>query len=306
MVSSGVWAGDIPLKDAWALADIFDPSATMESELRRHNLIGDIECSSEGFPLGAHFELHIEQGPILPANNRRIGVVRGAQAYRWFTINITGRDAHTGTTPLEMRSDPLLAASKMIAASNGVAKRHGALASTGVLKMPPSSSTNTIASHVSFTLDIRHPEDAVVDKVQAECLAAFEALAKEDGRGVSLAWTLDTDSPAVRFDDECIVAVEAAANGLVGPDGWLHITSGAGHDSVYTSRRCPTTMIFVPCKDGVSHHPEEYCSPEDWWVCPPRCGKSDMLTRAQRSGHAGPVGSCRQLRPAESKQAVKR
>ncbi|KAH6662677.1 putative beta-alanine synthase [Plectosphaerella plurivora] len=264
MVSSGVWAGDIPLQKAWSLADIFDPSATMESELRRHDLIGDIACSSDGFPLGAHFELHIEQGPILPANNARIGVVRGAQAYRWLTISLAGRDAHTGTTPLEMRSDPLLAAAKMISASNAVAKRHGALASTGVLKMPPSSSTNTIASNISFTLDIRHPEDAVVDTVQAECLAAFEALAKEDGRGVGFSWTLDTDSPATKFDDECIAAVENAADALVGPEGWLHITSGAGHDSVYTSRRCPTTMIFVPCKDGVSHHPEEYCSPEDW------------------------------------------
>ncbi|KAL4411060.1 hydantoinase/carbamoylase family amidase [Colletotrichum abscissum] len=266
MMSSGVWAGEIPREKAWDLGDIFDPSVTVKSELERHGYIGQLACSSDastGYPLGAHFELHIEQGPILEENGRKIGVVQGAQAYRWFTFTITGRDAHTGTTPLKSRRDPLLAASKMIASSNAIAKELGALASTGVLKIPPSSSTNTIVSEVTFTLDIRHPENAVVEEVQRRCIESFEKIAGEDGSGVEVQWTLDTDSPAVKFDKECIQAVENAAIGLFGPDGWLPLTSGAGHDSVYTSKRCPTTMIFVPCKDGVSHHPEEYCSPED-------------------------------------------
>lgn len=269
MVSSGVWAGEVPLEQAWNLPDIFDPSATMKTELQRHGLIGDVACSSDpasGYPLGAHFELHIEQGPILEGSGKKIGVVRGAQAYRWLTFTVVGRDTHTGTTPFAMRRDPLLAAAKMIAASNAIAQEHGALASTGVIKIPPSSSTNTVASQVTFTLDIRHPDDGVVAKVQDECLAAFEKIAKEDGKGVEMQWALDTDSPAVKFDQNCIAAVEKAADGLVGRDGWLHLTSGAGHDSVHASKRCPTTMIFVPCKDGVSHHPEEYCSPEDWYV----------------------------------------
>ncbi|KAL3956876.1 hypothetical protein ACCO45_009722 [Purpureocillium lilacinum] len=164
---------------------------------------------------------------------------------------------------LEARSDPLLAAAKMIASSHAIAKKYGALASTGIVKIPTNSSTNTIASETSFTLDIRHPEDGVVAEVEKLCLDSFRQISKEDGKGVALSWTLDTDSPAVKFDRDCIQAVEAAATELVGPDGWLPITSGAGHDSVYTSSRCPTTMIFVPCRDGVSHHPEEYCSPED-------------------------------------------
>ncbi|KAK6213178.1 hydantoinase/carbamoylase family amidase [Colletotrichum tabaci] len=267
MMSSGVWAGEISREKAWGLADIFDPSVTVKAELERHGYVGPLACSSDegagGYPLGAHFELHIEQGPLLEESGKRLGVVQGAQAYRWYTVTVTGRDAHTGTTPLKSRRDPVLAASKMIAASNGIAKELGALASTGVIKIPASSSTNTIVSEVVFTLDIRHPEDAVVDEVQQRCLESFGRIAGEDGRGVEMRCTLDTDSPAVRFDGECIRAVEDAANGLVGPDGWLPLTSGAGHDSVYTSKRCPTTMIFVPCKDGVSHHPEEYCSPED-------------------------------------------
>jgi hydantoinase/carbamoylase family amidase len=267
MLSSGVWAGVIPLEDAYNLTDISDSSVTLRSELERHGLLGKVACSSDptnGYPLGAHFELHIEQGPILEENKKMIGVVQGAQAYRWYTFNVVGRDAHTGTTPLKMRKDPLLAACKMIAASNTIAQRLGALASTGVIKIPPTSSTNTIASHVTFTLDVRHPSDEIVDRYETQCLEAFANIAREDGKGVELSWTMDTDSKAVRFDAGCIEAVEFAANGLVGPDGWLPITSGAGHDSVNTSKHCPTTMIFVPCKDGVSHHPEEYCSPEDW------------------------------------------
>ncbi|KAK1255636.1 hypothetical protein MKX07_007895 [Trichoderma sp. CBMAI-0711] len=263
MMASGVWAGKIPLEQAYSLADIFDPSVTVKSELQRLGYIGNVACSSAGYPLGAHFELHIEQGPILQDAGKKIGVVQGGQAYRWFTVTVDGRDAHTGTTPLKSRSDPLLATSKMIVASNSIAKSLGALASTGVLKIPPSSSTNTIASRVTFTLDIRHPDDAVVDQVQSLCFEAFKDIAKQDGRGVQVDWTLDTDSPATKFDPDCIKMVEKAATDLVGSDGWLHITSGAGHDSVNTSARCPTTMIFVPCKDGVSHHPEEYCSPED-------------------------------------------
>jgi hydantoinase/carbamoylase family amidase len=264
MVASGVWAGAIAIEDAYALADIADPNATQGSELKRIGFIGDVPCSSEANPLGAHFELHIEQGPILEGEKKKIGVVQGAQAYKWLTFTITGRDAHTGTTPLYMRSDPMLATCKMISTAHEIAKRRGGLASTGILKTPTNSSTNTIMSQVSFSLDIRHPEDSVVAELLEACLDAFKRIAKEEGRGVQIKWTLDTDSPAVKFDRDCIQAVQTAAESLVGPNGWLPLTSGAGHDSVYTSRHCPTTMIFVPCRDGVSHHPEEYCAPEDW------------------------------------------
>lgn len=270
MTASGVWSGDIALQEAWDLRDIHNPNITLKSELKRHGYMGKINCSYDtsagGYPLGAHFELHIEQGPILIDSSRSIGVVQGSQAYRWLSFTVTGRDAHTGTTPLSARKDPLLAASKMVASSNEIAQRHGALASTGIFKIPPNASTNTIASEVTFSLDIRHPDDNVVDTVQSECLNSFHKIAAQDGRGVSFMWKVDTDSAAVKFDAHCIDAVRNAAHSLVGDGKYLNITSGAGHDSVYTSRRCPTTMIFVPCLDGVSHHPEEYCSQQDWYV----------------------------------------
>ena len=266
-MASGVWAGVTPLETAWNLTDIFNPNITVKSELQRHGYMGDVACSSgdgQGIPLAAHFELHIEQGPILEESGKKIGVVRGAQAYKWFTITVTGRDAHTGTTPLRNRKDPVLAAAKMIAASNEIASAHGALASTGVLKIPPSSSTNTIAASVTFTLDIRHPDDAAVAQIHQECVNRFDTIALEDGKGVELSWALETDSPSVKFDTACIEQVEQAARSVVGDGRWEYMTSGAGHDSVYTSKKCPTAMIFVPCREGVSHHPEEYCSPEDW------------------------------------------
>ena len=265
MCASGVWAGVIPIETAWNLRDIHDPNVTLRSELERHGYIGAIPCDAiSGIQLGAHFELHIEQGPMLLENGRSIGVVEGAQGYRWFTFTVHGKDAHTGTTPLSARHDPLLAASRMIAASNDIAKRHDALASTGIIKVPPNASTNTLPYQVTFTLDIRHPKDSIVHAVQEECLDAFTQIASQDGKGVSLDWSLDTDSPAVKFDQGCVASIQAAADHLVGPTGSMLMTSGAGHDSVYTNRHCPTAMIFVPCRDGVSHHPTEYCSPEDW------------------------------------------
>ncbi|RDW58573.1 M20 family metallo-hydrolase [Aspergillus mulundensis] len=263
MCSSCVWAGAIPIQAAWDLRDIQNNKVTLRSELERHGYLGDISCSHEAYPLGAHIELHIEQGPILEETGRSVGVVLGAQGYRWLKFTVTGKDAHTGTTPFSARKDPLLAASKMIVASNEIAKKHGALASTGILKIPDNSSTNTVASEVVFTLDIRHPDDAVVHAVEEECLRSFQAISTQDGKGVTLNWTVDTDSPAVKFHPDCTNSIKAAAEALVGKEGWMEMTSGAGHDSVYTSRHCPTAMIFVPCRDGVSHHPTEYCAPED-------------------------------------------
>lgn len=154
----------------------------------------------------------------------------------------------------------------MIAASHDIAKRHDALASTGIIRVPSNASTNTVSSQVTFTLDIRHPQDNVVHAVQDECLQSFKSIASQDGKGVSFDWVLDTDSPTVKFDDNCVASIQAAADQLVGRDKSMLMISSAGHDTVYTSKCCPSAMIFIPCRDGVSHHPTEYSTPEDWYV----------------------------------------
>ncbi|TKA32940.1 hypothetical protein B0A50_01166 [Salinomyces thailandicus] len=287
MVSSGVWAGSIPLEKAHELRSVIpanDP-ATMKTELQRIGYLGEVPCSWEATPMAAHFELHIEQGPILEAEDRRVGVVQGVQSYKWFTLTVKGRDSHTGATSFQHRADALLTASKMILASHKIAAKHSALASTGILGLRPGS-TNTVPGFVQFSLDIRAPQDETVNAVEAECREAFSSLAAgenvlsiNDGcapssRTCSVEWRTDFTSPATHFHDNCIACVQAAGSDLcsgssssqvqgkdIGAWGKL-MTSGAGHDSVYANKRCPTSMIFVPCRDGVSHNPTEYSNPE--------------------------------------------
>ncbi|KAF2724011.1 amidase [Polychaeton citri CBS 116435] len=280
MVSSGVWAGEIPLEKAQGLKSVIPASdtATMKSELERIGYLGDVPCNYEAVPMAAHFELHIEQGPILEATEKKVGIVRGVQAYKWFTITVKGRDCHTGTTSFAHRADALLTASKMILYSHRAASKAGALASTGILTLRPGS-TNTVPGHVKFSLDIRAPADKTVDEVEAQCKRAFTAIAAGENvnginddctpsdRQCSIDWVTDSVSPAVNFHDDCIRCVTDASVDLFGKDKLETLTekmtSGAGHDSVYASKRVPTSMIFIPCRDGVSHNPAEYSTPED-------------------------------------------
>lgn len=273
MMSSGVWAGKTTLEQAHSTKEVDGP-ATVKSELERIGYLGDIPASYKSTPMGAHFELHIEQGPLLERASKKIGVVQGVQAYKWFTIDIKGRDAHTGSTPFADRADALLLAARLITHSHRVATKHQALASTGILRLSPGS-TNTIPGHVSFTLDVRSPVDETVDEVENQLKHDFDLLARGvdvDGLlagatpslPLSVAWQTDTISSATKFHPDCIQAVRESAESVLGDrDGMIDISSGAGHDSVYTSMHCPTTMIFIPCKGGVSHNPEEWSSPEE-------------------------------------------
>lgn len=162
----------------------------------------------------------------------------------------------------------------MIVASNAIAKNCDGLATTGIITAQPGS-VNTMPHTVSFTLDIRHTLDEDLQNMEEKCKAEFSRIAEvESEKGCTLSWKLLVDSPAVHFHPDCISAVEESAEeacgGLPGTsdDGklWKHMISGAGHDSCYTNRRCPTAMAFTPTKDGISHNPTEYCSPEDWCV----------------------------------------
>ena len=285
MVSSGVWAGSIPLQKAHDLKSVIpaNDTATMKTELERIGYLGTTECSHKAMPMAAHFELHIEQGPILEAEGRKVGVVQGVQAYKWFTITVKGLDSHTGSTSFAHRADSLLTAAKMILASHKLAHANKALASTGILTLKPGS-TNTVPGFVQFSLDIRAPKDETVEATEAACRDAFTAICEgKDVYGVNadcapsdkhctVEWRTDSVSPAVKFHDDCIRCAQDAGRALFGEaevqDGNLGawgkmMTSGAGHDSVYTSKRVPTCMIFSVCKDGVSHNPAEYTKPED-------------------------------------------
>lgn len=276
MVSSGVWAGKITLDHAHNLQEVGSGAATMKSELERIGYLGSTPASHTVMPMAAHFELHIEQGPILESEKRKVGIVKGAQAYRWYTVEVNGRDAHTGTTPFSARSDALLAASKMVLHSHRAATKLGALASTGIVTLNPGS-VNTIPSNVKFSLDIRAPTDDTVKAVEAEIKDSFALIASgvdvgnlnngcTPSRPCTVNIRTDSVSEATGFHEDCIHCVSDSAASLFGSE-FSKLTktmvSGAGHDSVFTSKVCPTGMIFVPCKDGVSHNPTEYSSPED-------------------------------------------
>ncbi|KAK5047570.1 hypothetical protein LTR84_006667 [Exophiala bonariae] len=274
-VSSGVWSGHIPLDLAWNCLEI-TPSQdgnryTMKEELERIGFLGVTPASYESQPIAAHFELHIEQGPVLEHERRKIGVVSGGQAYKWFEVSIKGRDSHAGSTPMEARKDSVLAAAKMIVESNKIAKAHSGLITTGLVETEPGS-INTTACTTRFTLDMRHHLDSELANIEDECLTTFRRIAAEDSEaGVLVEWQQLAANPAVTFHHDCISVIESAAEDALvdlpktANDGklWKHMVSGAGHDSFHTSRRCPTGMIFTPTREGLSHTPSEYCSPED-------------------------------------------
>ncbi|CAO1621274.1 unnamed protein product [Parajaminaea phylloscopi] len=271
VVSSQVWAGKVSLQDAWnlretpALAE--DPARlrTQKEELERIGYLGSTECSYKGYPLAAHFELHIEQGPILESKGKKVGVVQGGQAYRWYTLDIGGQDAHTGATPYANRADALLLASHIMVENKRLSLQHGGLCSTGILTLTPGS-TNTIPGSVRLTLDMRHPSTAALLEMDKALQEQIQRLASDRSiqpRTCSTEMRLDVHSDAVDFHADTIACVRQSAEALVGADMVEDIWSGAGHDSCAVSKRCPTSMIFIPCKGGVSHNPVEYSSPEE-------------------------------------------
>lgn len=275
-ISSGVWAGSIPLETGWNCKEAASLATgptlrTVKEELERIGFLGSVPASHEAQPIAAHFELHIEQGPILEDEREKVGVVTGAQAYNWYQVEVVGRDSHAGTTPLAARRDAMLAAAKMMVASNVIASESSGLITTGIVDAQPGS-VNTLPRTVKFTIDARHPSNEKLAGMVASCKEAFERIAKEDsGKGVQVRWTTLTENMAVEFHNDCISAVEDAAAETTshlpeaeeGRKLWRHMLSGAGHDSCHTSKRCPTAMIFTPTRDGMSHTPDEYCSPED-------------------------------------------
>jgi N-carbamoyl-L-amino-acid hydrolase len=219
---------------------------------------GDVPVGST--PIGAMFELHIEQGPILEAEGKTIGVVTGVQGMRWYEATVTGRDAHTGSTPMRLRKNALVGAARLVEAVDRIAHDHApdAVGTVGLIEAKPNS-RNVIPGEVFLTVDFRHPEDAVLDRMEAALAEAMREIPAALGLGIE--WRKVWDSPAVRFDPDCIAAVRegAAKAGFAMRD----MVSGAGHDAAYVARVAPTTMIFVPCAGGLSHNEAESTSLEE-------------------------------------------
>ncbi len=211
-----------------------------------------------GRPVGAFFEAHIEQGPILERENCTIGVVTAAQGQRWYEIQWTGMESHAGTTPMEGRRDALLGAALLIAEVRRIGSRPDGRSTVGVIESKPQS-RNTIPGRVFMTLDLRHPDDAELAAMDAEMKAAAARIAAGHRLDVRIEqiWYF----PPTPFDSACVAAVRNAAAKAGLPH--MDIVSGAGHDACYVARVAPTGMIFVPCKDGISHNEIEDARKED-------------------------------------------
>ena len=257
MMGSGAFAGVFSEAEILGRPDNVT-GVLLQDELQRIGYAGSLPAG--GREVGAYFEAHIEQGPILENEKRTIGVVTGAQGQRWYEVTVTGQEAHAGPTPMPLRKDALVAAARMVNSVNvlGHAFLPGACATVGFIDASPNS-RNTIPGRVFFTVDLRHPDDEILAMMNDRLRNGFAEIAKTAGCTVEVKdfWQF----PATPFDEGCVEAVRHAAE--QGGHSHREIVSGAGHDAVYIARIAPTGMIFIPCKDGISHNEIESATPED-------------------------------------------
>jgi beta-ureidopropionase / N-carbamoyl-L-amino-acid hydrolase len=255
MTASGVFGGAFTRDFALARAD--REGVTFGAALDAIGYRGAESCGQH--PLSAFFELHIEQGPLLEAEGKQIGVVTGVQGLRWYEVTVTGQDAHTGATPMHLRKDALIGAARLIERVAEIARAHAPLAvgSVGMAEVKPNS-RNVVPGEVFFCVDLRHPEAAVLDSMQQMLVASLSEIC--DPLGLGVAMSCIADAAPVRFDPECIAAVRhgAETSGFSTRD----MVSGAGHDAAYVARVAPTAMVFVPCRGGISHNEAEFSSKE--------------------------------------------
>jgi N-carbamoyl-L-amino-acid hydrolase len=255
MLASGVYAGVFTQDYAYARED--REGRKFGDELERIGYRGADPVGSQKFQ--AMFELHIEQGPILEAESRMVGIVTGVQGMRWYEVTVKGQEAHTGATPMALRRNALLGAARMIEAVHEVGMDHlPGVASVGLIENRPNS-RNVVPGEVFFTVDLRHPDDAVLERMETAYRAALQGIAASDK--LELEEKRIWISPAVKFDPRLIQCVKAGAE----KSGFTtrEMASGAGHDAAYIARVAPTTMIFVPCLGGLSHNEAESTSFEE-------------------------------------------
>jgi N-carbamoyl-L-amino-acid hydrolase len=255
MLCSGVYAGVFTPEFAYTRED--RNGITLGDELERIGYKGKAKAGEIKFQ--AMFELHIEQGPILEAEAKMIGVVTGVQGMRWYEVTVKGQESHTGATPMGLRKNALLGAARMIEAIHQLGMAHlPGVASVGLIENKPNS-RNVVPGEVFFTVDLRHPDETVLDRMEAEFREALPRIATETR--IEFEEKCIWKSPAVKFAPELIDCVREGA----GQAGYTtrEMASGAGHDAAYIARVAPTTMVFVPCLGGISHNEAESTTLEE-------------------------------------------
>jgi N-carbamoyl-L-amino-acid hydrolase len=256
MLGSGVFTNVFDLDYAYGLED--EDGETFGEELERIGYRGDAPC--EPRDLHCYFELHVEQGPYLDERDLSVGVVEGVYGFSWIDAAFLGNADHAGPTPMHLRNDALVATSDVITAVRRITATGGPdlVGTVGSVDVRPNS-INVIPERVEFTIDLRSYDNAVVDD-------AVERIREEvanaaDREGVDFEFEEIMRIDADPFDDGCVETVARAAD-AIGAD-YMRMVSGAGHDANYLNTLCPTSMIFVPSVDGISHTEDEYTEWDD-------------------------------------------
>ncbi|MCX2863286.1 Zn-dependent hydrolase [Paucibacter sp. PLA-PC-4] len=255
MMGSGVFAKAFTLEHAYAATDTEGKS--VKEELARIGYIGPEEPGDHA--IGSYFETHIEQGPVLEDHDKTIGVVTGVLGIKWYDCTVTGMEAHAGPTPMALRKDALQVATVLMQEVVATALRYGphGRGTVGMVQVHPNS-RNVIPGRVKFSIDMRNSTDALVDAMDADIRKFAADLSAKTGLPIQI--ELVSHYPAAPFHADCVAAVAKAAEAL----GYSNMpaVSGAGHDAVYMARLAPAGMIFIPCKDGISHNEIEDAKPE--------------------------------------------
>jgi len=255
MMGSGVYCGAFTLEHALTQRD--RDGVSVDEALRAIGYAGSEPAVAAPGAVAAYFEAHIEQGPVLEAADTVIGVVQGALGQRWYDVTLTGMEAHAGPTPMTMRRDALLAAAHLVQRVNRIALDHGphARGTVGCLSVYPDS-RNVIPGQINMTVDFRAGDDATLtsmdEALRRDCAQLTEGISAQVQQVVYF--------PPQPFDPELIDDLRASARDL--NLSAMDVVSGAGHDAVYLARIAPSAMIFVPCKDGISHNEIEDARPD--------------------------------------------
>lgn len=256
MTGSGAFAGVFGVDEV--LQKLDDAGICFDDALSAIGHAGDLPVGER--PVGTYLEAHIEQGPILEAEGKTIGVVTGGQAMRWYDVEVVGQECHAGPTPMSRRRDALLSASMLVQAVDRIGREFGedARATCGYIKATPNS-RNTVVGHLALSVDFRHPDDDILVNMDAAFFEACREINLQQGAVLKAEqiWLC----PATHFDSDCIrqVAESAQRNGFSARE----IVSGAGHDAFYLARVAPTAMVFIPCENGISHNPIESATKQD-------------------------------------------
>lgn len=255
MLGSLVYVGGMGLEEALDVVSI--DGKRLGDELVRIGYAGTSPCP--GPTPHAFVELHIEQGPVLEAENFTFGAVTGVQGISWQELTIVGQSNHAGTTPMHLRRDPAYVAGMMAVYLREIAERFGGdqVCTVGKIDLHPNL-INVIPARATVTLDVRNTdEDTLRD---AEHLIDTFCFQIEQDEGVSISKRQLARFEPVEFDPRVVEIIERRASEV--DDRVRRLPSGAGHDAQMLARVCPTAMLFVPSKDGISHNPREHTEPE--------------------------------------------